>query len=153
MVAMEGTVQDLAGLDLAYSPPYGSAKDPLHMAAFAAMNAIDGLVKFVQPGADLSGFDVTLDVRGTEEEAKAPLPSPGGKVIVIPVDDLRPRLAELEEYKDKRIVVSCASGLRAYVAARVLMQKGWSEVFVLSGSYKARALVLAGDVPKAGTKL
>ena len=51
----QGTVHDLAQLDLAYAPPFGSAKNPVHMAAFAAENDLDGLVRVVQPDADLSG--------------------------------------------------------------------------------------------------
>ena len=67
-----GTVHQLAELDLAYAPPFGSAKDPVHMAAFAAQNDLDGLAPLLQPDADLAGYQV-VDVRDPEEIAKLPL--------------------------------------------------------------------------------
>ena len=58
LVRFGGTVRDLAGLDLAYAPPYGAAKDPLHMAAFAACNQLDGLVQTLAPHADVGDLQV-----------------------------------------------------------------------------------------------
>ena len=68
LMYFRGTVHDLAELDLAYAPPFGSAKDPLHMAAFAAENDLDGLARVIQPDADLSGYQV-VDVREPREVA------------------------------------------------------------------------------------
>ena len=62
LMHFRGTVEDLAELDLAYAPPFGSAKDPLHMAAFVAQNDLDGLAPLIQPDADLSAYSV-VDVR------------------------------------------------------------------------------------------
>jgi NAD(P)-dependent dehydrogenase (short-subunit alcohol dehydrogenase family) len=62
----KGTIEDLGELDLAYAPPFGSAKDPLHMAAFVAQNDLDGLAPLIQPDADLSELQV-VDVREAAE--------------------------------------------------------------------------------------
>jgi NADPH-dependent 2,4-dienoyl-CoA reductase/sulfur reductase-like enzyme/rhodanese-related sulfurtransferase len=137
-LALGGTVRDMAGLDLAYAPPYGSAKDPVHMAAFAACNDLDGLVRFLQPDADLDGFQV-LDVRTPEEIARNPLPG-ASETVAIPLDELRDRLDELDPRRP--VVTSCASGQRAYVAARILLQHGFQDVYDLTGSATLRARAL-----------
>ena len=137
-LAFGASVRDLAGLDLAYAPPFGSAKDPVHMAAFAACNDLDGLVRFLQSDADLSGFQV-LDVRAPDEIAARPLPG-APKVVAIPLDELRDRLDELDP--SLPTVTSCASGQRAYVAARILMQRGFREVYDLTGSVTLRSRAL-----------
>ncbi len=137
-LAFGASVRDLAGLDLAYAPPFGSAKDPVHMAAFAACNDLDGLVRFLQSDADLSGFQV-LDVRAPDEIAARPLPG-APKVVAIPLDELRERLDELDP--SLPTVTSCASGQRAYVAARILMQRGFREVYDLTGSVTLRSRAL-----------
>ncbi len=68
------TVWDLAGLDLTYAPPFGAAKDPVHMAAFAACNQLDGITDFLDADADLSGMQV-LDVRTPAEVQRLPFPA------------------------------------------------------------------------------
>ncbi|MEZ6072729.1 MAG: FAD-dependent oxidoreductase [Pirellulales bacterium] len=122
------TVSDLAGLDLAYAPPYGSAKDPVHMAAFAASNDLRGIESFVEAGADLSGRQV-VDVRTTMESSEAPLA--GTESVNIPLDQLRERIGELDPKRPT--VVSCAVGLRGHVASRILRQHGFNDVANLSG--------------------
>lgn len=134
------TVRDLTGLDLAYAPPYGAAKDPVHMAAFAACNELDGHVKVLDCGADLSGLQA-LDVRSAGEVAKMPFPDVADPVH-IPVDKLRGRLDELDA--SKPTVVTCASGLRSYVACRMLMQNGFTDVSNLTGGVTMRTHALAG---------
>lgn len=129
-----GTVHDLVGLDLAYAPPFGSAKDPVHMAGFAASNQLAGHMKVVQPDADLAGYQV-VDVRSDAEVAKAPLTGVP-HVKTIPLDNLRDRLGELDA--SQPTVVSCASGLRSYVAGRILMQHGFTDVANLSGASTLR---------------
>ncbi len=106
------TVRDLAGLDLTYAPPFGAAKDPVHLAAFVACNELDGHIKTLDPGADLSGLQA-LDVRSAGEVAKTPFPEVQDP-IHIPVDELRHRLDGLDPTRPT--VVTCASGLRSYVA-------------------------------------
>ena len=136
------TVRDLAGLDLTYAPPFGAAKDPIHMAAFTASNELDGHVKVLDPDADLSGMQV-LDVRSAGEIAKTPFPGAGG-TIAIPVDELRDRIGELDPTRPT--AVTCASGLRSYVACRVLMQRGFGEVYNLSGGATMRVHAMACEV-------
>lgn len=123
------TVRDLTGLDLAYAPPFGSAKDPVHMAAFAACNELDGHVRILDPDADLAGVQV-VDVRTPGEVARQPVPS-ADNVTTIPIDELRGRLSELN--KTLPTVAVCASGLRGYVAARLLTQHGFDDVSNLTG--------------------
>ncbi|WP_428389756.1 FAD-dependent oxidoreductase [Mucisphaera sp.] len=135
LMAMKGTVRDLAGLDLAYAPPFGSAKDVLHMAAFAACNQIDGFDRFAAADEDLSGYQV-VDVRTAGEIERVALAGISG-AIEIPLDELRSRLGELDP--SRPTVVSCASGVRSHVAARLLLQQGFSEVIELSGGATVRS--------------
>lgn len=126
LIQLGGTLEQLAGLDLCYAPPFGSAKDPVHMAAFAALNAVHGLVKFVDTDADLTGKQI-VDVRSDAEVAQGMIPGS----LHIPMDDLRDRLGELDP--GKPTVTICASGLRSYVAVRLLMQHGFTDVADLAG--------------------
>ncbi|MCA9008408.1 MAG: FAD-dependent oxidoreductase [Planctomycetaceae bacterium] len=133
-MAFRATVRDLAGLDLAYAPPYGSAKDPIHQAAFTACNQLDGLGDLLDPDADLTGYQV-VDVRTAAEIAKAPLTG-CATPISIPVDELRDRLGELDP--SLPVVVSCGVGLRGHVAQRILKQHGFAAVANLSGGATLR---------------
>lgn len=136
--AMQGNlkVEDLAELELCYAPPVGSAKDPVNIAGMAAQNIVEGLVKqidwkdLVEAAKDPN--TVFLDVRNPGEIEKMPVLVPG--TICIPLTQLRGRLGEIP--KDKRIIVSCMSGQRAYYACRILTQSGFDNVYNLSGAYK-----------------
>ena len=128
---LRGTVQDLSNLDLAYAPPFGSAKDPVHMAAFAALNQMADLTDTLAPDADLAGLQV-LDVRTNEEYATGHEPD----TRHIPLDDLRDRLGELDAARPT--VVMYHSGLRAHVAVRILRQHGFAAVRNLTGGYLMR---------------
>lgn len=134
-----GTVRDLAGLDLAYAPPFGAARDPVHQVAFAASNVLDGRLDPMPPGASLSGWQV-VDVRGTTEVAGRPIPEAPG-VVNVPVDELRERLGELDP--SRPTVVVCATGRRSYVAARILAQRGFGAVKSLDGGVLLRESALA----------
>ncbi|MHA3980656.1 FAD-dependent oxidoreductase [Halovulum sp. GXIMD14794] len=134
LIHFHGTVDDLAGLDLAYAPPFGSAKDPLHMAAFAAQNDLDGLAPLMDPGNDLGPFQV-VDVRSDTEVAERPFPH-ASHAKHIELNQLRERLGELDP--EAPTVVACRTGLRSYVAARILLQHGFKEVYNLSGSVSMR---------------
>ena len=126
------TVHDLAELELAYAPPYGSAKDPVNLAGMAAPNVLAGDVQLAQwpELASLAGDStVLLDVRNPDERAKGHIPGS----IHIPLPQLRARLGELP--KDKEIVVHCQSGQRSYFACRILSQRGF-RVRNLTGSYR-----------------
>ncbi len=133
-LAMKATVCDLAGLDLTYAPPFGAAKDPIHMAAFVACNQLDGVDDFVDADADLSGKQV-VDVRTAGEVENKPLPA-AEDVIHVPLDELRERLVELDSTIET--VVSCGVGLRAHVGVRILQQNGFTNVKNLSGGATLR---------------
>jgi NADPH-dependent 2,4-dienoyl-CoA reductase/sulfur reductase-like enzyme/rhodanese-related sulfurtransferase len=140
-MAFQGTVRDLAGLDLAYAPPFGSAKDPIHLAAFAACNHLDGLEEFIAPDADLTGKQV-VDVRTPAEVEKSPLAA-APHAINIPVDQLREQLQRLD--RTVETVVSCGVGLRGHVAARILKQSGFPDVKNLSGGATVRNRAIRGE--------
>ena len=138
LMYFRGTVHQLAELDLAYAPPFGSAKDPVHMAAFAAENDLDGLATLLQPDADLGGYQV-VDVRDAEEIAKLPLAGVAD-AHQIPLNDLRDRLEELDPQLPT--VVACQAGMRSYIGTRILAQHGFGEVYNLSGAAVVRDLML-----------
>jgi len=129
----KGTVRDLAGVDLAYAPPFGSAKDPVHLAAFVACNQLDGIETLADADSDLAGKQV-VDVRTDAEVENAPLKGVDS-VVHIPVDELRDRVDELDAGKET--VVSCAVGIRGHIASRILKQNGFN-VSNLSGGATVR---------------
>ncbi|MEZ6132869.1 MAG: FAD-dependent oxidoreductase [Planctomycetaceae bacterium] len=130
----KATVRDLTNLDLCYAPPFGSAKDPVHQAAFAACNQLDGVGGFAPADADLTAAQL-VDVRTPNEVQKSPLAA-GNHAINIPVDELRNRLHELDASRET--VVSCGVGVRAHVAVRILKQQGFANVRNLSGGATVR---------------
>ncbi|PIU57234.1 MAG: CoA-disulfide reductase [Deltaproteobacteria bacterium CG07_land_8_20_14_0_80_38_7] len=127
------TTQDLKDLDLAYAPPYGSAKDPVNIAGCVADNIVNKKV-VVCHWHDVEGFqkdkdkNMILDVRTEKEYSKGTIEG----AINIPIDELRERLNEVP--KNKRIVIFCRVGLRGYIAYRILAQNGYDAVN-LSGGY------------------
>jgi rhodanese-related sulfurtransferase len=124
------TVDDIAELELAYAPPFGSAKDPVNFAGMIGQNIRRGLVQQAQWYEIKEGAPfVVLDVRDESERKRGAIPGS----IHIPLNELRTRLSELP--RDREIVVHCAVGLRSYYAARILMQNGF-KVRNLSGAYR-----------------
>ena len=115
------TVHDLEELELAYAPPYGSAKDPVNFAGFIAANVLDGRmgVFHMEEAASPKASQLLVDVRTPSEFAEGSIPG----AVNIPVDDLRKRLGELP--RDKEILVYCRVGLRGYLADRILGQAGY----------------------------
>ena len=114
------TIHDLPELEFTYAPPFGSAKDPVNMAGYAALNLIEGVSESIQwhelESKQKEGY-LLLDVRNEGELEK------NGRLkgaLNIPLDQLRERLSEVP--KDKPIIVSCHSGLRSYIAERILKQ-------------------------------
>ncbi len=132
-----GTVRDLAQVDLAYAPPFGSAKDPLHMAAFAAMNDLDGLAPILQPDVDFSIYQV-VDLREADERAELKLIG-ADHAHNIPLNTLRESLGELDKTKPTAVV--CHSGLRAHIGTRLLREYGFI-AFNVSGATYVRDLAL-----------
>ena len=126
-------VTDLAELELCYAPPYGSAKDPVNMAGFVAENIISGKVKqfFWHDVESLprDGSVTLLDVRTVTERARGHIDG----FSHIPLDSLRERLNELP--KDKPVYVHCHSGLRSYIACRILAGNGF-DCYNLAGGWR-----------------
>ena len=134
-----GTVHDLAELEHAYAPPYSSAKDPVNMAGFVAENILSEKSRIIQwrELAELPADTIRIDVRTHDEYKLGTIPG----FINIPVDELREHLDELP--KEKPIVVTCAVGLRGYLAYRILVQNGFKHVRNLSGGYKTWSVATA----------
>jgi len=138
-MAIQGrmTVFDLEEAELAYSPQYGSAKDPINMLGFVAgellrgghpqmtVEELDSLATETDPALK----PLVIDVRTPTEFAAGHLP----EAINVPVDELRSRLNELP--RDRRLVTYCQVGQRGYLALRILRQTGFDAVN-LSGGYK-----------------
>lgn len=125
------TVFDLPELELTYAPPFDSAKDPVNMAGYAAINLLLGQSENIQwheLAAELAKGKVLLDVRNPNELAKGKFKNSQN----IPLDDLRERLNELD--KKNEYIVSCQSGLRSYNAERILKQEGY-KVKNLDGAF------------------
>jgi rhodanese-related sulfurtransferase len=127
------TVYHLEDLELAYAPPYSSAKDPVNIAGFVAANLIKGDVQNVN-WDELFTIDpqteVLLDFRNKDELNKT------GRIagaLHIPLPELRRRLPELDP--KKRYIVFCAVGLRGYIGYRILVQHGF-DARNLSGGYR-----------------
>ncbi|MDS1030884.1 FAD-dependent oxidoreductase [Bacillota bacterium LX-D] len=127
------TVQDLSSLELAYAPPFSSAKDPVNIAGYVAGNILQGDLNIIHWN-QLNSLDpassVILDVREKAELEMGYIPG----AVNIPLGQLRKRIAELP--KNKEIIIYCQVGLRGYIASRILMQKGFSKVKNLSGGFK-----------------
>ncbi|MBQ3236163.1 MAG: FAD-dependent oxidoreductase [Oscillospiraceae bacterium] len=116
--------RELKDIDLAYAPPYSSAKDPVNMAGFMIDNVANGTLKqwFVEDEKNLprDGSVTLLDTRTPGEYKRGHVKD----FINIPVDELRGRLDEIE--KDKPVYVICQSGLRSYIASRILEGNGYT---------------------------
>lgn len=127
------TVYDLEELELAYAPPYSSAKDPVNTAGFVAANMLKGDVANINWN-ELIDIDpdtnVLIDLRNSDELKEA------GRItgaLHIPLPNLRKRLNELDP--EKNYILACAIGLRGYVGYRIMSQKGFKSKN-LSGGYK-----------------
>jgi peroxiredoxin family protein/TusA-related sulfurtransferase/rhodanese-related sulfurtransferase len=122
-IRLGGGVTELTKLELAYAPPFSSAKDPVNMAGFTAENVITGKVHFSDWDALEKNKDaIILDVREEAELMAFALPN----AINIPLGMLRERLDELD--RSKTIIPFCAIGVRSYNAARILMNNGFEHV-------------------------
>lgn len=128
-IKYHGKVTDLEELHIAYAPPFASAKDAINMLGYVAENVNNGYVKLMLPDEYEQVKDnvITLDVR-EEIERKQSLINGS---YHIPYGKLFERYNELDS--NKPIVVYCAIGVRAYNSARILMQRGFKNAYVLSG--------------------
>ena len=117
------TADDLAELELTYAPPYGSAKDPVNMLGFVAQNVLDGTMPqwHARDLDDVLVTSLVLDVRSRGEFARGHLEG----ALNIPHTELRDRLDEVRDAAAGRpVAVHCASGVRSYIATRVLLHAG-----------------------------
>ena len=125
--------QDLAELDLAYAPPYSSAKDPVNLAGFMIENISDGTLKqfHIEDVKNLphDGSVTLLDTRTPGEYQRGHVDG----FVNIPVDNLRERLDEIP--KEKPVYVMCQSGLRSYIATRILEGNGYTS-YNFSGGFR-----------------
>lgn len=132
------TIFDLPELELTYAPPFGSAKDPVNMIGYAAMNIAEGIsqnIQWHQLEEELAAGKILLDVRNPAE-------LPSGQFmdfLHIPLDQLRDRIDELDPAKE--YIVSCHSGLRSYIAERLLKDMGFT-VKNLDGAYSLYKMAL-----------
>ena len=159
VMRLHGTTDALAELELAYAPPYSSAKDPVNMAGFVAENVRNGLVSFIgvreleKLQADEAAKDTYQILDITENVERMVFALPGS--VHIPLGDLRGRLDELD--RSKLIIPYCAIGVRSYNAARILQQSSFLKVRVLEGGsafYKSyHYKEYAGSLPQKEPKM
>ncbi|NJP41126.1 FAD-dependent oxidoreductase [Oscillospiraceae bacterium HV4-5-C5C] len=127
---LQAPVSSLAKLELAYAPPFSSAKDPVNMAGFVAQNILEGKIELapwdVLEQAGAADWQI-LDVREDAELLAFELP----RAQHIPLGQLRQRLGELNP--DRPVLVFCAVGVRAYNGARILLQQGFKRVAIYPG--------------------
>lgn len=127
-----GTVRDLAQMELCYAPPYNSAKSPVNMMGFIASNLLDGLAPTVY-AESIPKECAVLDVRTPQEFAAGHIDGS----FNIPLDELRDRLSEVPQ--GRPLAVTCAVGLRGYLAVRILLAHGF-DARNLSGGFRMYTL-------------
>lgn len=134
------TVYDLQKMELAYAPPFSSAKDPINMAGYVAENILNGSMVpyYTEDIPSIPGDAVKLDVRTENEFAGGSIPG----YINIPLDELRTRLAELD--KEREIYITCQVGLRGYIAECILAGNGY-KCKNLSGGYRRYRAVICDN--------
>jgi rhodanese-related sulfurtransferase len=125
------TAPELADLELAYAPPFSSAKDPVNMLGYIAENVLTGLVRTVQwsevETMQSAGAQV-VDVRTAQEFAGGSIPG----AVNIPLDELRERL---DEFRTDQVIVTCQVGKRGHTAVTLLSELG-VEASNLDGGYE-----------------
>lgn len=127
------TAEDLCKLELCYAPPYGSAKDPVNMIGFVIENVLTGKMKQIH-WHDVKSLPV--DGSATLIDTRTPLEFENGHIegfVNLPLSQLRKRIAKLD--KAKPVYVNCQIGLKAYIAARVLIQNGF-DAYVVAGGFR-----------------
>ncbi|ADY56033.1 CoA-disulfide reductase [Syntrophobotulus glycolicus DSM 8271] len=136
------TAYDLAELELCYAPPFSSAKDPVNMVGFAIENLLTHKVRQFHwhdvATARQNANTLILDVRTDQEYDKGYIPG----AVHIPLNVLREKLSEID--RSKTVYVYCQSGLRSYIACRILFQNGF-DCLNLSGGYRFYKIVTEGE--------
>lgn len=146
------TAFDLTEIDLAYAPPYASAKDPVNMAGYVIENILEGSVEQIHwdKALAIAATDINAVILDTRTQAEFDRGHIGSNkacgedtlhpIIHIPVDELRERLKELP--RNKKLFVHCATGIRSYIACRILKQHGFTCVNIAGGYTFYQALHL-----------
>jgi NADPH-dependent 2,4-dienoyl-CoA reductase/sulfur reductase-like enzyme/rhodanese-related sulfurtransferase len=129
-IAGKMSVDDLENLDLAYSPPFGSANDPVNVAGFVAGHIARGDIPTVAPETWLPSGEFLLDVRDADEVTELGALK---DAVNIPLGELRERLEELP--RDRRIIAYCQKGQRGYLATCLLRGRGFENVANLRGGF------------------
>lgn len=149
------TAFDLTEIDLAYAPPYASAKDPVNMAGYVIENILEGTVNQIHWDEALiqarkNPQTIILDTRTQTEYERGHLGGLNNPVLHVPVDELRSRLKELP--RDKQLLVHCATGIRSYIACRILSQHGFDCTNISGGYnfYQALKLDQNADMENVG---
>jgi NADPH-dependent 2,4-dienoyl-CoA reductase/sulfur reductase-like enzyme/rhodanese-related sulfurtransferase len=144
VIAKGGTIYDLIDLDHAYAPPYSSAKDPVTIAGYVADNMLNKQVQMLQwdelhhllQNPESRQNTLLIDVRTVMEYRSGTIED----AMNCPVDEIREYLDDIP--KDKMLVLFCAVGLRGYVASRIFMQSGFTNVYNLSGGITTYRLTM-----------
>ena len=147
IMRLGGTIQDMLDSELSYAPPYSSAKDPVNVLGMSADNILRGLLK---PAyfEDLEN-SYLIDVRPAASYKMKTIPDS----VNIPISEIRDRVDEIPA--DRKVVLFCNTGHTSYIAARILAQRGFSNVYSFMGGlelYKeltklSPAKLTSGDVP------
>lgn len=136
------TIFDLPELEFTYAPPFGSAKDPVNMVGYEAMNIIEGISETTQwydLEEEVANGAVVLDVRNEDELANGQFKDS----TWIPLHELRERMEELD--KNTKYIATCASGVRSYIAERMLKQAGYN-VKNLDGAFGIYSVVKPEEI-------
>ncbi len=147
-IRFNGSVQDLIELELAYAPPYSSAKDPVNMVGFVADNLMKNMTDQIlcQEFVDLDPKDyVVLDIR---KQVERDLGTIEGS-LHIPIEELRDRLGELD--KDKNYIILCSIGLRGYLSDRILKDHGFKSKNLVGGFKTYKTLYMKDQTPHDST--
>lgn len=134
VMRLRGTAMDLSSLELCYAPPYSGAKDPVNILGYIVENTVNSPLKYVQwydVDKIINGGGFLLDVRTKEEYEKGHIKGS----INLPLDEIRDNTDKLPQDKNAPLYITCQVGQRGYVAARILIGEGYTNLYNLSGGY------------------
>ncbi|NLL55711.1 MAG: FAD-dependent oxidoreductase [Clostridiales bacterium] len=133
VIQLGGTINDLAGLELCYAPPYSSAKDPVNILGYIAENVANDVYKVVYHYQidKLAQTELVIDVRSKFEYQQGHIEN----AINLDIDEIRQNLDKLPKDKDTPIYLYCRVGLRGYLAINILRDAGYTNLYNLSGGY------------------